>query len=257
MRRLVLLTAVAVMAITAVAYAVDNTVVYKTKMSHKGTPSLHKPANLSYEGILNIDTNPPGEQPEVAPTTEVYFAKAIVNNAKYFPSCKKSDIDGKEKFPSKCNSAKVGSGTARALAGAEAGQPTSSSIPEDLTVTAVNGNKGKDIFLVLNATSPVAIQNRVVDGEVVKTSGQFGFKVVFRVPKELQENSGLKVSLVKFDVKIPGTVKKVKVGKVYKKISYLQTVNCKAMPAKAVAHFTDKDTGQDKPVESPLSTSKC
>jgi hypothetical protein len=47
-RRLVLLTAVAVLAIAGVAYAVTDTVTYSTKLSHKGTPSTKKPANLSY-----------------------------------------------------------------------------------------------------------------------------------------------------------------------------------------------------------------
>src|SRR5215212_1312273 len=93
-RRLVLLTAVAVMAITAVAYAVTNTVTYTSKVTYKGTPTSTKPANLTYQGILHVDTDPAGQQPETAPRTSVYYAKGVKNNAKYFPFCNASEIDG-------------------------------------------------------------------------------------------------------------------------------------------------------------------
>src|SRR3954451_5842698 len=79
-RRLVLLTIAAVLAITAVAYAVDNTVTYTSKVSFKGKPTVKKPAAATYTGILHIDTNPTGQQPETAPITSVYFAKAYKNN---------------------------------------------------------------------------------------------------------------------------------------------------------------------------------
>jgi hypothetical protein len=257
-RRLVLLTAVAVMSITAVAYAVTDTVTYTAKVSYKGKPTTKKPANLTYTGILHIDTDPPGQQPEGAPTTSVYFAKAIKNNAKYFPFCNKSEIDGQPAFPSKCNKAKVGTGTASALAGGP-GNPAANSVKEDLSVIAVNGPKGGTIYLVLNSQpgAPVAIQNRVVPGTVVKSSGAFGFLVRFDIPADLQEQLGLTVSLTDFNVKISGTPRSVKVGKKTQKLGYLQLTSCKgSLPVKAIAQFKDKDTGQIKPVTSE-STAKC
>lgn len=246
------------MAITAVAYAVTDTVTYTAKMTHKGKPTAKNPANASYQGILHIDTDPPGQQPEGAPTTSVYFAKAIKNNAKYFPFCNKTEIDGQQSFPSKCNKAVVGTGTASALAGGP-GNPSSQSVKEDLNVKAVNGPKGKLIYLVLNSspTAPVAIQNRVVPGTVVKSSGPYGFLVRFDIPADLQQQLGLTVSLTDFDVKISGAPRKVKVGKVFKKISYLQLTSCKgSLPVKAIAQFKDKDSGQVKPVTSE-SKGKC
>ena len=260
MRRLVLLTAFAVMAFAAVAYALNNNVTYTAKMSHKGSPSTKKPGNLSYTGILHVESDPPGSQPETAAKTSVFFSKAIVNNAKYFPFCNQSEVDGQPSIPDKCKKAIVGSGTAVALAGSP-GQPTSgdgSSIREPLKVTAMNGPKGKALFLILNASSPVQIQNAVVPGIVVKSSGQYGFLVRFEVPPNLQENTGLAVALTDFTVKIPNTVKSVKVGKTTKKISYLQVTSCKsALPSKAIAYFKDKDTGAEKPVTSPQTTAKC
>ena len=246
------------MAFTAVAYAVTDTLTYTAKMTHSGKPSAKKPANASYQGILHIDTDPAGQQPEGAPTTSVYFAKAIKTNGKYFPFCNMSEIDGQPTFPSKCNKAKVGTGTASALAGGP-GNPSSQSVKEDLSVFAVNGPKGKALYLVLNSQpgAPVAIQNRVVPGTVVKASGAFGFLVRFDIPADLQEQLGLTVSLTDFNVKVSGTPRKLKVGKVFKKISYLQLTACPgSLPVKTIAQFKDKDTGQVKPVTSE-SKGKC
>jgi hypothetical protein len=257
-RRLVLLTAIAVIAITAVAYAVTDTVTYSSKMSFKGTPTAKKPANLTYTGILHVDTDPAGQQPETAPSTSVYYAKGILNNAKYFPFCNASEIDGQAAIPAKCNKAKVGTGTASSLAGTP-GSPSANSVRENLTVTAVNGPKGKVIYLVLNSTpdAPVAIQNRVVPGTVVKASGAFAFLTRFDVPADLQEQLGLSIALTDFNVKISGTPRKLKVGKVFKKISYLQVTSCKGtLPVKAIAQFKDKDSGTLKPVTS-TSSAKC
>jgi hypothetical protein len=258
-RRIVLLTAVAVLAFTAVAYAVESTVTYTGKLTHKGTPSAKKPANASYQGILHVDTDPSGQQPETAPTTSVYYAKGVVNNAKYFPFCNKTEIDGQPTFPAKCKKAIVGSGTASSLAGSP-GSPSSSSVRENLTVTAVNGPKGRVIYLVLNSTpdAPVAITNRVVPGTVIKSSGAFAFVTRFDVPADLQEQLGLSIALTDFNVKISGTPRNLKVGKVFKKITYLQVSSCKGtLPVKAVAQFKDVDNnGQLKSVTS-TSKGKC
>jgi hypothetical protein len=258
-RRLVLLTAVAALAIAGVAYAVTDTVTYSTKISFKGKPSSKKPVNLSYTGILHVDTDPPGNQPEKAPTTTVYYSKAIKNNSKVFPFCSVAEIDGKPQIPSKCKKAIIGSGTASALAGTP-GNPSSGSVRENLNVTAVNGTSGKFIMLVLNsaAGAPVAIQNRVVPGALGKASGQYGFLTRFAVPKDLQEQLGLTIALTDFKVSIPGKAHSVKVKGKTKKLSYLQVTSCKgSLPAKALANFTDADTGTSKAVGSPQANAKC
>src|SRR3954452_24035986 len=126
-RRLVLLGVIAAMAIAATAaYAVTNTVSYSAKVSFKGKPTKTKPANSGYEGILHVATDQPDQQPETAPVTAVYFAKAFVNNGKHFPFCNQSEIDGQTVFPAKCKKAIVGTGTADAEAGASCAQPAGS-----------------------------------------------------------------------------------------------------------------------------------
>jgi hypothetical protein len=257
-RRLVLLTAVAVFAITAVAYAVTDTVSYSAKLAKSGKPSTKKPANLTYTGILHVDTNPPGNQPDTAPTTSIYYSKAIKNNAKYFPFCNQAEIDGAPSFPAKCNKAIVGTGTASSLAGTP-GNPSSTSVRENLTVKAVNGPSGKVLFLVLNSTpgAPVAITNRVVPGAVAKASGTFGFLTRFVVPADLQNQLGLSIALTDFNVKISGTPRSLKVNGTTQKIAYLQLTSCPGtLPSKAIATFKDANTGAQTNVTS-TSSSKC
>jgi hypothetical protein len=244
--------------ITAVAYAVTDTLSYSAKLDFKGKPTKAKPANLKYTGTLHIDTNPPGQQPEAAPVTSVYFSKAITPNAKYFPFCNQGEIDGNATFPAKCNKAKVGTGTATALAGTP-GNPDSQSVKENLNVTAVNGPSGKNLYLVLNSQpgAPVAIQNRVVPGKLVKSSGAFGFLVRFTIPADLQEQLGLAISLTDFNVVISNAAKTFKVGSKSVKGSYLQLTSCKGtLPVKAISAFKDKDTGSPKNVTN-TSNAKC
>ncbi len=257
MRRLVLVTAVAVMAITGVAYAVTNTLTYSGKLTFKGKPTTSKPANLAYTGTLHIDTDPAGSQPDTAPTTSVYFSKAIKNNAAAFPFCNQSEIDGQGTFPSKCSKAVIGTGTATALAGSP-GNPSAQSVKEDLNVKAVNGPKGKLLFLVLSSKpgAPVALNNRVVPGAVVKSSGPFGFLVRFQIPADLQSQLGLSISLTDFLVKISGTPRTVTIKGTKVKASYLQLTSCKGhLPVKAIAAFKDT-AGKTNPVTSE-SQAKC
>jgi len=254
-RRLVLLTAVAALAIAGVAYAVTDTVTYSTKISFKGKPTSKKPANLSYTGILHVDTaNPPGLQPDVAPTTTVYYSKAIKNNATHFPFCSQGEIDGQPSIPAKCKKAIIGTGTASALAGAGGGSAGSSR--QQLGVTVVNGTSGKFIMLVLNnKPGSVVVQNRVIPGVLGKASGQYGTLTRFKVPANLQDVAGIKISLTDFNVKLPSThTVKVK----GKSISFLQLTSCKgSLPAKVVANFIDSGTGQTKAVTSPQTNAKC
>jgi len=261
-RRIVLLTVAAVMAITAVAYAaVENTVSYTGKVTYKGKPTAKKPVPVAYNGTLHIDTNPSGQQPETAPVTSVYFSKGFINNAKYFPFCNQSEIDGQSAIPAKCKKAVVGSGTASALAGSP-GSPSSQSVREDLDVTAVNGPKGASFYLVLNSKpgAPVGITNRVVPAKVVKSSGAFAFLLRFTIPADLQEQLGLSISLVDFSVNVKSTLKAVKVKGKTKKLSYLALTSCKSsLPNKAIAQFKhQEDSGAT--VQDPKTTTgsiKC
>jgi hypothetical protein len=259
-RRIALLTAVALLSTAAIAYAVDNTLTYTAtiKKSSSKKPTTKAPVPIQYTGTLNVDTNPPGQQPDIAPTTTVYFAKNIKQYAKYFPSCKVSDIDGKGTFPTKCNKAIVGKGTATAYAG-DPGSDRSGSIKEDLTVKAVNGNGGKQLMLVVTSQpgALVAIQNRVVPGTLKPGKGPYGFSIQFDIPENLQVVI-VPVALSYFNVTVsPKTIKKTINGKVTN-VSFLGlTARCPAGkdPSEAITVFKDKDGNLSSKTSD--STTKC
>lgn len=248
------------LALAAVAYAVTDTMTYSsvTKSSVKN-PTKTKPGNLTYRGTIHIDTDPPGQQPDTAPTTTIFFDKAIVRNSAKWPSCTRSEIDGKETVPAKCRKARVsiaGRSSATAYAGTP-GNPKSQSVKEELNVEAYNGPSGKQIFLAVTSKpgAPVKLSNRIVPGTVVRASGPYGFAVRFDIPTDLQEQLGLKISLTDFDVHIsPAT--RVIGGK---KRAYLQLRSCprtRRLAVKAETKFRDASTGQLKPVTS-VSSSRC
>jgi hypothetical protein len=260
-RRIALIAAVALLATAATAWAVTNTVSYSVTLKKAGsaTATAKKPVNVGYNAVLHIDTDPTGNQPDIAPVTTIYFAKQIKQNAKLIPSCKPAEIDGLPAFPAKCNKAKVGTGTASALAGSP-GSPAGNSVKEDLNVTAVNGAGGKQILLVLNSApgAPVAISNRVVPGTLGKGSGVFGYTVAFAIPEDLQTQLGLSIALTDFHVNITPKPFTVKVKGKSTKLGYLQlTGACPGgkVPVRAVASFKDA-SGTATDVTND-STAKC
>jgi hypothetical protein len=260
-RRIALLAAVALLVTAATAWAVTNTVSYSVTLKKVGKKAgtKKKPVRVGYNAVLHIDSDPAGQQPDIAPVTTIFFPKEIKQNAKYIPSCTQAEIDGQSTFPSKCNKAKVGTGTATALAGSP-GSPAGNSVKEDLNVVAVNGNKGKQILLVLNSApgAPVAISNRVVPGDLGPGKDGFAYTVAFKIPDDLQMQLGLSIALTDFKVNITNKAFTRKVGKRKVPFGYLELVGkCPAagVPIKAVAQFRDEN-GATSEVASE-STSKC
>src|SRR5215813_12957327 len=111
MRRLFVVLAagalVCAVAATAAFALTNNTVGYKVTLKKKGKPSTKKPALASYEGVLDVGTAD-GKQPNVAPTTKIYFPKQIVQHAKYFPKCDPKALDGQTSVPASCKKAVIG-----------------------------------------------------------------------------------------------------------------------------------------------------
>jgi len=262
MRRLFVLFAVGALVCAiaaATAYALtNNTVKYTVTMKHKGKPSKAKPAKVQYRGILDVGTSD-GKQPNVAPTTVIYFPKQIVESGRKFPQCNPKALDGKAAVPASCKKAEVGSGTATAFPGTP-GQPSISALQEALTVKAYNG-KGHQLLLALNGTTPQTIQNRVIPGKIGHGGGKFGYTVTFQVPQDLQFQAGFQVALTHFDVTIKQKTARVK-GKT---IPYLGLTACPknhTLPTKTTVNFAQDGTpGQPAPAGgTPVTTTgtfKC
>jgi hypothetical protein len=251
-------------ALAAVAWALDNNTVDYNSPITVGSKVLGA-KNIDYEGILDIGTSD-NTQPNTAPLTELFFAKELKNNAKRWPSCKASDIDGKATIPAKCKKAVVGGGTADATVSAQPG--STNRVPQHLDVVALNGNKGKQILLALIGGALGAY--RVIPGDLGPGNGaEFGYKVSFKVPAELQGNLSAQIALTHFDVHINKTtkiVKKVKVkGKRKKvkktfKLGYLQLKKCPAagtLPSRAIVHFNKDDNTAGGQVVQDDGTFAC
>lgn len=246
--------------LAAVAYAVTDTMKFTsvTKSSVR-KPTKLKPGNLFYRGTIAIDTNPAGQQPDAAPSTTIFFDKAIIRtSAPKWASCTQSEIDGKETVSAKCKKARIsvpGKSTATAYAGTP-GNPKAQSVREDLSVEAYNGPSGKKIFLAVTSKpgAPVKLSNRIVPGTVVRASGTYGFAVRFDIPTDLQEQLGLKISLTNFDVHISSATRLIG----GKRRSYLQLTSCRTrkLAVKAETKFRDAQTNQLKAVTS-VSSSRC
>jgi hypothetical protein len=256
MRKLfVVVAAVALVCVVAVttAYALsNNTVNYTVKLAKKGKPSKAKPALLKYEGILDVATSD-GKQPNVAPTTKIYFAKQIKENSKLFPKCNPKTLDGQPTVPAACKKAVIGKGVATAYPGSPGG-PLIPALKENLTVTAYNGT-GHQLLLALNGSSPQVITNRVIPGKLGAGGGQFGYTVTFSVPTDLQFQAGFQVALTHFDV----TIQQKTVKSKGKKVSYLGLTSCPKshkLPTKTTVNFAqDGTTGQPPPPGGPSVTS--
>jgi hypothetical protein len=258
------ITGVLFFALAAVAFAIQaNTVNYESPITVN--KSVLGAKNIDYNGVLDIGTES-GVQPNTAPLTELFFAKQLRNNAKKWPSCKQADLDGKNAFPAKCKKAIVGTGTATSSLGAPGGPPTQ--IPLD--VIALNGNKGKQILLALTSAGPPFNGSfRVIPGTLQTLNGdaQYGYKVGFAVPENLQGSAGGQIALTHFDVHINKTtkiVKKVKKGKkkVKKtfKLGYLQLTKCPAagtLPVKAIVHFNNDDQTPSSETKTDEGTFAC
>jgi hypothetical protein len=268
------LTGVLFFALAAIAWALsDNQVTYDAAVEATGPNTPRgKPDNMTYNGVLAIRTES-GGQPNTAPLTEIFFAKDIKNNAKKFPACDEGDIDGQTEIPAKCRKAIVGTGTASALVGAPG---STTSIPQDLQVTAINGNKGQDILLALIGGAVTTY--RTIPGHIEKlTDPVYGYKVGFQVPQELQEvclPACSQIALTDFDVlvnnertvKVPygpkPNRKQRKRGKKRKtyKATYLQLKKCPVngmLPSKAIVHFNNDDGSPGGPVVEDTSESVC
>ena len=260
MRKLAVLLGAGAVFFALVAFAVASvtpTVSYTSPIHQKGKPKRHKPANISYTGILDVK-NSDGTQPATAPTTKLFFAKQFKNNSRKFPSCNASQIDGKSSIPKKCRKAIIGKGSATSQAGTP-GQV--SIINEPLKVTAVNGAHGRELLLVLNASSPVAVQNRVIPGRIGRGGGKFGYTVTFKVPADLQQQLGLQISLTHFNVVISrNKTVKAKVHGHKRRVSYLQLTKCPKnhkLPVRAIVNFNDDAGNPGGPTVRSDTTTRC
>jgi hypothetical protein len=240
----------------SVAYAADNTVHYAARASHKGKASTKKPASLWFSGTLQIDTTPPGRQPDPVGSMTFYFARQVVSNGKRLPSCAPRDVDGQSAIPPRCRPAIVGGGSMTGYLNHPDG-PRSDSVTEKLTLNIVNGPGGLPFLTVSSADGDfLTLHNAVIPGLLLNARPPFGFGFRFVVPAELQSHFGLSMSLSDIVLTIFGAPRKWKVRGKPRSAPYLELLGCPGgrLPFKAVVVFRRAD-GSTAAGSSPASAS--
>jgi hypothetical protein len=235
MRRIATLAfvALAVAGAPASASAVTNTVKLTARMQMLFAPSASAPAPLAYELSSDVDTNPGAEQPESTGAAELFFARQIESNARYFPTCTMAQVDGATDVPAACRDAIVGNGYSVAHAG-QPGQPLANSVREEMSVTLLNGSPAGQqwiIYLQSLPSAPVYVR-RAIAGSVQPGVDPFGFSVRFDIPYDLQFQLGLHIALTKLVLNIPSEVHAVNVDGATYNASFLRIGSCDgALPA--------------------------
>lgn len=194
MRKLALpLAAVVALGSVGVAQAVnpDQTIDIKV-----GTTKAAKKVKATVLDVTTGTTPAAGEKFAVTRAV-IHFDSGLKFNPAKFPGCTLAQVESL-----KCSSkAKVGAGSAKALAGGSGGLPVN-----DIKVTAYNGKNGKQIYLLVQE-SQFNIQKALV-GTLKSDTGAFGKKLDVVIPSTLQSVAGLPITLTEFKTKISKRVAK-------------------------------------------------
>jgi hypothetical protein len=203
----------AVVASTAFA-AVTTKITIKASISPKkvGTPRHPVPITLTTE--VDMTNDPAAKQPPTLDKAIVFFPKDAIQNGNLFPSCSAKILNGPG--DNRCpKGSKIGSGFAN-------GTIQFGTINERVSITMFNGAKGKLVLFHVQGFNPLLI-NQTVEAKLQKLhGGNYGYKLTFPLPHNLQEvGPGQFAGVNKFFVKVGATIKSHG-----KKRGYLETIGC-------------------------------
>jgi hypothetical protein len=230
-----LVAAVAVpVAIAASTTGTSHGTVLTASASPSKSGTKRKPKAVKIHTLFT--SQPPAQgQPAYATTrTIVHLPKGLIFNGAKFKECSADTLNASG--PTACPTAsKVGSGSAQ---GNALGQT------ENLTVTAFNGAKGKQLLLYVQGSSPLSINSTIV-GTVKKDTGKYGYKLDVAIPANLQQPlTGVYATLTRFDTTIGA--KKGKLG-------YVESTKCSKKTWNWGADLTFTDGTSDQ----TTTTSSC
>lgn len=232
--RLVAVAMLAVLGLSAVAYAQTNEYSFDGKVPSGGTKSKPKTGGFTFNFQIK---DPAGNVPSVVKTYKFVIAGAKVNTSAVKATCTAAKINAAGTDDSCPAAAIVGSGSIRAEIGTSS-QPWDGTTKCDLVLTAYNGGPNK-VALYLDGTNTakcVAPISQALDAKW--SNGATGAGLSFDVPDELRHQLGLDVAVV--DVK--STWKKLTGKKGSKKIGYFETTGCKGKRSASVTFTTEDGT---------------
>lgn len=242
--RLVAIMVLAVLGLSAVAYAQTNQYSIDGKVPSGGSKSKPKPAGFTFNFAIN---DPAGNVPTVVQTYKFNIAGAKVTTSAVKATCAASKINAAGSDDSCSSKAIVGTGSIRAEIGTS-GQPWDGTTKCDLTLTAYNGGTNK-VALYLDGTDTtkcVAPISQAIDAKW--TSNASGASLTFSVPNELRHQLGLDVAVTQ----VKSTWKKLTTKKGSKTVGYFATTGCKGKRAASVT-FTTED-GASTPLKGTVGS---
>lgn len=187
------------------------------------TPSKAGKVKKPKAASIRVTISSPTPEPSTTEGVTLFFSKGIQFNNRAFPTCTQAAIQRAKGIAACPKGSIVGKGSARAV-----GFLGGARVPEDLTVTAVNGPRDT-LLLYVKGTNPLPISDAIV-GKLAKANGQFGSQLKVTIQKTLREIiPGTYAPLVYFDVTVKGTatVKRGKGKRAKKtKVNYVETTAC-------------------------------
>lgn len=237
MRKLGLIaaTAVASVSVAGVAHAidVDQSILIQTT-GKKGSKARPAALKLSVTTATNAK-DPKNDGSYATKRAVIHFDKNLKFNNSKFPTCELQTVATN---PQDCPSgSKVGVGFAKATIGAQ-------QIKANPTITAYNA-KGNKLNLKLTKAAGEVDSSGVLTGTLKRDTGRFGSKLDVPIPKTLQDQFGLKITLNRFNTVIS--------TKKYRGFNYVTSVGCTGGNYRFGGDFTFSDNT----VQKVVTTSKC
>jgi hypothetical protein len=232
--RIVAVAMLAVLGLSAVAYAQTNQYSFDGKVPSGGSKKTPKAGGFTFNFQIK---DPAGNVPTVVKSYKFLIAGSKVNTSAVKATCTAAKINATGSDSGCSSAAIVGTGSIRAQIGT-AGQPWDGTTKCDLALTAYNGGANK-VALFLDGTDTtkcVAPISQALDAKWTNSGAGAGLS--FSVPDELRHQLGLDVAVV--DVK--STWKKLTGKKGSKKIGYFETTGCTGKRGGSVTFTTEDGT---------------
>lgn len=233
---LIAATAAASFSVVGTAQAIEVTQGLAVKVTgKKGTKA--KPSGVTLSVTTTTSAKDPSQNGEYATKSAViFFDKNIKFNNSRFPTCSLVTV---ATAPAKCPPGSlVGKGSANAIAG------PNQEVKVNPGIAAYN-DKGNKLHLKLIAKPGEFDSGGILTGTLQKATGKYGVKLNVPIPSKLQVNSGLTITLTRFNTVIS--------SKKYRGVNYATSTGCTGGTYQFSGDFVFNDNSKAK---AP-ATSKC
>lgn len=258
MRKRILVPAfalIAVLAVVGVAYAVNVYKVTPVQTSPAGAGSASSPKAKTVKFGFEAEDSSGARATPIKRYTIVF--QGMKSFASKFPKCTFAAANDNARHHIRCRKARVGGGILNALAGSPTNPSKESSLKCDQLVTLYNSGRG--FFIRLDGgpggaddkppapptrpdlKCPLNIA-RAIDArfKTVRQGGISSVALVFNVPADLQNNTGLDISVAKVTATIPRRLVRTRIAGRTRRVSILSSTKCKGRNRLIAVQFLDR-----------------